>query len=158
DGGRVDRLLVAVGDRVEVGQVVAILDTHPRRAAAVREAQAKVEVASAKLLQVEAGPKPEDVKAQEALIDRYQAEFRAAERDLGRASMLLQKRATSRQEYDDQLLKYDEARESLNQAKAQLAALKAIRPADVRTAAAELAQAEAGLAVARADRDAAEVR
>jgi HlyD family secretion protein len=158
DGGRVDRLLVAVGDRVEAGQVVAVLDTYLRRAAAVGEARAKVEVARAKRLQVQAGPKPEDVRSQEALIDRYQAEFRAAEKDLGRASLLWKKSASSRQEFDDQNLKYEQARESLNQAKAQLAAMKAVRPVDVQVAEAELTQAEASLAVARADRDATEVR
>ena len=40
DGGRVDRLLVAVGDRVQAGQVVAILDPYIRREAAVRQSQA----------------------------------------------------------------------------------------------------------------------
>ena len=67
DGGRVDRLLVAVGDRVRAGQVVAVLDTYRRRAAAVHEAKAGVVVARTKLAQVQAGPKPEDVRAQEAL-------------------------------------------------------------------------------------------
>jgi HlyD family secretion protein len=158
DGGRVDRLLVAVGDRVEPGQVVAILDPYTKRLASVRQAEAQVEVSKAKLAQAKAGPKPEDVRAQEALIDKYQAEFRAAERDLGRSAQLLQKSASSRQDFDDQNLKYEQARESLSQARAQLAALKAIRPADVKVAEAELAQAEASLEVDRADLQAAEVR
>ena len=114
DGGRVDRLLVAVGDRVTAGQVMAILDPHRRRVAAVRQAQAQVEVARAKLAQAQAGPKPDDVRVQEALIERNHAEFRAAERDLGRASFLLKKAASSRQEFDDQSLKYEQARESLD--------------------------------------------
>jgi HlyD family secretion protein len=158
DGGRVDRLLVAVGQRVEAGEVVAILDPYTRRLASVRQAEAQVEVSRAKLAQAQAGPKPEDVKAQEALIDKYQAELRAAERDLGRSAQLLQKSASSRQDFDDQNLKYDQARESLNQARAQLAALKAIRPVDVKVAEAELAQARASLDVARADLQAVEVR
>ena len=158
DGARVDRLLVAVGDRVTAGQVVAILDPYRRRVAAVHQAQAQVEVARAKLAQVQAGPKPEDVRAQEALIERNLAEFRAAERDLGRASLLWKKAANSRQELDDQNLKYEQARESLTQAKAQLDAMKAIRRVDVKVAEAELTQAEAGLEVAQADLDATEVR
>jgi HlyD family secretion protein len=158
DGGRVDRLDVAVGQRVEEGQVVAVLDTHRRREATVREAQAKVEVARAKLAQVQAGPKPEDVRAQEALIGKCQAEFRAAEADLNRAARLYKMSASSRQEYDDQRLKHQEAQESLNQARAQLKALKAVRPTDRKAAEADLAQAEASLEVARADLEAAEVR
>ena len=158
DGGRVDRLLVDVGNWVQAGQVVAVLDPYRRREAAVLQAQAQVGVAQAKLAQVRAGPKPEEVQAQDALVSRSQAEVHAAERDLGRSSMLLKRAAGSRQEVDDQTLKYAQARDSLAQAKAQLAALKAIRPADVRVAEAELVQAEAGLALARADLEAAEVR
>jgi HlyD family secretion protein len=158
DGGRVDRLMVAVGERVEAGQVVAILDTHKRRVAAAHEARAKVVVAQAKLDQTRAGPKPEDVKAQEAQIGRCQAELEAAEKDMNRVALLLKRSACSRQELQDQTLKYAQAREALSQERAELAAMQAIRPADVRVAVAELAQAEASQAVAQADVQAAEVR
>jgi HlyD family secretion protein len=158
DGGRIDRLLVAVGARVEAGEVVAILDSYSRRAASLGQAAAQVEVARAKLAQAQAGPKPEDVRAQEALIERNQAEYRAAERDLGRVALLFQKAAGSRQDLDDQNLKYEQARDSLAQARAQLSAIKAIRPVDVKVAEAELAQAEASLGVTRADLRATEVR
>src|SRR5579883_1681628 len=57
-GARVEQLLVAVGDEVKAGQLVAILDTHRSRAATVLEAKAKVEVARAKLAQVKAGANP----------------------------------------------------------------------------------------------------
>jgi HlyD family secretion protein len=158
DGGRVDRLMVAVGDRVAEGQVVAILDTHRRRSAAALEARGKVAVAQAKLDQTQAGPKPEDVRAQEALILRCEAELKAAERDLGRISNLEKRAVSSRQELDDQSLKFQQTRESLNQENAKLAALKAVRSVDVHVAEAELAQARASLALAQAELEAAEVR
>jgi HlyD family secretion protein len=158
DGGRVDQLLVDVGKDVQAGQVVAILDPYRRRQAAVQKAEAQVGVARAKLEQVKAGPKPEEVQAKEALISRSEAEVRASERDLGRSSLLLKRAASSRQDLDDDTLKYEQARDSLSQAKADLAALKAIRPADIKVAEAELAEAQAGLVVARADLEAAEVR
>jgi len=158
DGGRIDRLLVAVGDRVHAGQVVAVLDTYGRRLAAVREARAGVVVSQTKVAQVQAGAKAEDVRAQEMLIRRYRAELQAAERDLGRSSLLLKKAACSRQEFDEYNLKYEQARESLNQANAQLDAMKAVRPADLRVAEAELSKSEASLEVAQAELAAAEVR
>ena len=158
DGGRVDRLMVAVGDRVQAGQVVAILDPYPRRVAAVRQSQAEVEVARAKLAQAQAGSKIEDIHAQEALIEKYQDEYQAAERDLGRAALLFKKLASSRQDLDDQTLKFEQARDSLNHARAQLSAMKAIRPVDVQVARAEVMKAEASLEVARSDLQAAEVR
>jgi len=61
-GARVEQLLVAVGDEVKVGQVVAILDTRRSRDATVFEGNAKVEVAKAKLAQVKAGPNPRTSK------------------------------------------------------------------------------------------------
>ncbi len=70
----------------------------------------------------------------------------------------MRKSAASQQEFDDQTLKYQQAQESLNQAIAQLDAIKAIPVVDVQVAAAELAQAEAGLKVAQADLEAAVVR
>jgi HlyD family secretion protein len=158
DGGRVERLLVAVGDPVKAGQVVAVLDTYKRREAAVRQSQAQVDVSRAKLAQVKAGRKPEDIRAQEALVSRNEAELGAAERDLGRATFLLRRAAYAQQEFDDQRLKYQQALESLKQANAQLEAMKAVPHVDVAVAAAELAQAEAGLLVARADEEAALVR
>jgi HlyD family secretion protein len=158
EGGRVDRLLVSVGDWVKAGQVIAILDPYPRREASVQQAQAQVGVSRAKLAQVLAGPKREEVEAKEALIKKWEAEVRGAERDLGRASILFKRAAGSRQDFDDETLKYETARESLDQARCDLAALKAIRPADVKVAEAELVQAQAGLDLARADLEAAEVR
>jgi HlyD family secretion protein len=158
DGGRVDKLLVEVGEWVEAGQIVAILDPYRRREAAVQQAQAQLGVAQAKLAQVLAGPKLEEVQAKEALINRWSAEVQAAERDLGRTATLFKRAAGSRQEVDDQTLKYEQARDSLDQAKSELAALKAIRPADIKVAEAELVQSQAGLALARADLEAAEVR
>jgi HlyD family secretion protein len=158
EGGRVDRLLVAVGDKVAAGQVIAVLDPFPRRAASVLQATAQVAISRAKLAQVQCGPKPEEVQAQEALVGRSLAELHAAERDLSRVSALVKRSAGSTQEFDDQTLKYEQARESLRQSRAQLAALKAVRQVDVKVAEAELAQAEAALAVAQAEQQAAEVR
>jgi HlyD family secretion protein len=158
EGGRVDRLLVSVGDWVKTGQIIAILDPYHRREASVQKAEAEVGVARAKLAQVLAGPKHEEVEAREALIKKWEAEVRGAERDLGRASVLFERAAGSRQDFDDETVKYETARESLDQAKCDLAALKAIRPADVKVAEAELVQAQAGLELARADLEAAEVR
>ncbi len=158
DGGRVDRLNVAVGDRVSAGQVIAVLDTHRKRAAAVCEAKAKVEVARAKLAQVLAGPKLEDVRASESLVRKNQAELQAAEVKFERAVVLLKRNVIAQQEFDDERLKEREARESLSQSVAQLEAMKLVRPTDVKVAEADLAQAEAALAVANADLDAAEIR
>jgi HlyD family secretion protein len=74
-----------------------------------------------------------------------------------RVRQLYQRNASSRQEYDDQRLKYQQAEEVLNQAKAQLNAMRAIRPTDVQAAEADLMQAQAALTVTEADLQATEV-
>ena len=73
-GSRVEKLLVKEGDRVEPGQVVAILDSRDRLQAALKQAQERVRVAQANLAKVEAGAKTGEIEAQRATIARIQAE------------------------------------------------------------------------------------
>jgi ABC exporter DevB family membrane fusion protein len=73
---RVDQLLVKVGDRVEAGQVVAILDSRDRLQAARDRAQKQVLVALARLAQVKAGAKEGEIDAQKAKIESLKAERR----------------------------------------------------------------------------------
>jgi HlyD family secretion protein len=157
-GARVDQLLVKVGDEVRLGQVVAVLDTQASRAASVLEAKAKVEVARAKLVQVQAGPKPEEVRAQEAVIRRVQADLLAAQEEFDRRARLINVNAVSKEEYTSFRNRSEQARAALEQSKAQLDSLKAIREVDVQVTQAELRQAEAGLAVAEKDLQNTQVR
>lgn len=76
DGSRIDRLLVREGDRVEVGQAIAILDNRDRLEAALLEAQQQVEIARASLTRVRAGAQTGEILAQEAAIARIEAERR----------------------------------------------------------------------------------
>jgi HlyD family secretion protein len=73
-GSRLEQLLVKEGDRVQTGQVVAILDNRDNLQAALEEAKGAVEVAQANLAKVKAGAKKGEINAQEAAIARLQAE------------------------------------------------------------------------------------
>jgi HlyD family secretion protein len=157
-GARVDLLLVGVGDDVKAGQVIAILDTQRSRAATVLEAKTKVEVARARLAQVKAGPKPEDVRAQEAVIRRSEADFVAAQEDFERGSRLAGSNAIAQEDFTARRSKFEQARAILEQGKAQLEVIKAIRQVDVKAAEAEVSQAEASLAVAQEDLRSTEVQ
>ena len=55
EGARVDKLLVKQGDRVQAGQIVAILDSRDRLDATLKRAQTKVKIARSRLGQVKAG-------------------------------------------------------------------------------------------------------
>ncbi|HLO87384.1 MAG TPA: ABC exporter membrane fusion protein [Nostocaceae cyanobacterium] len=74
EGSRIEKLLVQEGDRVKAGQVIAILDNRDRLQAALKEAQAEVKVAKAKLALIQAGAKPGEITAQKANIARLMAE------------------------------------------------------------------------------------
>ncbi len=75
-GTRVDKLLVKEGQRVRAGEVVAILDSRDRATAALEQAKEQVQVARAKLAQVKAGAQAGEITAQEATIDRLNAQLR----------------------------------------------------------------------------------
>lgn len=75
EGARVQQLLVKLGDRVEVGQAIAILDSQDRLQAALEQAQAQARVARVRLEQVKAGAKTGDIQAQDAKLQRARAEL-----------------------------------------------------------------------------------
>jgi HlyD family secretion protein len=74
DGDRIAKILVKEGDRVQAGQMVAILDARDRLQTAVLQAQQQVRVAQAKLAQVQAGAKVGEINAQQASVERLQAQ------------------------------------------------------------------------------------
>jgi HlyD family secretion protein len=71
----VAELLMKQGDRVQTGQVIAILDSRDRLQSALREAQEQVRVAQSQLAQVKAGAKAGEIQAQKAIITKLQAEL-----------------------------------------------------------------------------------
>ncbi len=74
DGDRMAKILVKEGDRVQAGQVIAVLDSRDRLQTAVLQAQKQVRVAQAQLDQVKAGAKTGEIQAQQASVERLQAQ------------------------------------------------------------------------------------
>ncbi|WP_066424632.1 ABC exporter membrane fusion protein [Anabaena sp. 4-3] len=73
---RVGELLVKQGDRVNKGQIIAILDNRDTRLAALNRAKQQVKVAQSQLAQVKAGAKDGEIAAQQAIISELEAELR----------------------------------------------------------------------------------
>lgn len=71
---RVQQILVKEGQKVQQGQVVAILDNRDSNMALVEEAKSRLIESRANLAQVKAGP-PRDIQAQKMLIARLQAQL-----------------------------------------------------------------------------------
>jgi len=66
---------VKEGDRVKVGEVIAIMDSRDRLQASLGEAQEQVQVAKSRLAQVKAGAKQGELGARSATVNRLQAEL-----------------------------------------------------------------------------------
>ncbi len=74
DGSRIEELRVNEGDRVTKGQIIAVLNSQKRLAAALSQAQGQVRVTEAKLAQVRSGAKSGEIAAQRSEIARLNAE------------------------------------------------------------------------------------
>ncbi len=75
EGVRVRQLLVEEGNKVRIGQVIAILDNYETRLAALYQAKNQVQVAQARLSKVRAGAQTGTIAAQQATIARLRAEL-----------------------------------------------------------------------------------
>ncbi len=139
---RIDELLVKVGDRIEAGDIVAVLDNRDRLQATLQTAEEQVRIAQAKLAQVQAGAKSGeiqaqraeisrleaaqvgDVAAQQATIARLQAEVANAEADYQRYDLLYTRGAISASERDTRQLTYTTAQRRLEEAQAGLSRIQ----------------------------------
>ena len=74
DGDRVMKILVQEGEKVKVGDIVAVLDSQKSLQDEVQKAKEKVRIAQSKLAQVRAGAKSGQIQAQKANIARLKAE------------------------------------------------------------------------------------
>lgn len=136
---RVNRLLVKEGDRVQAGQVLAMLQGLDKKQAELVEAQQKVEIARAKLDQSRSGSaKQGEIAAQAANIARLEAQLltaaaekhaeitqakvklRNAETDYQRHEQLYQEGAISRSVLDNKSENVETSQAELDQVYAQL--------------------------------------
>ncbi|MEL6402482.1 MAG: ABC exporter membrane fusion protein [Cyanobacteria bacterium J06626_4] len=155
---RIGELLVAEGDLVNAGQVVAILDNRDQLQAALRSAEEQVRIAQAQLDQVEAGVKTGELQAQEAeiarfraeetgtlatqqaIINRLAAEVENARLEYQRYESLYQQGAISASERDTKKLTYDTAQQQRQEAQAELDRLQTTTQEQIARAEATLDQ------------------
>jgi len=75
DGDRLAELMVQMGDLVQAGDPIAVLDSRDRLQDEVTAAQLQIDLAEAKLAQVKAGAKQGAIAAQEAAVAQQSAEL-----------------------------------------------------------------------------------
>jgi len=76
--GKVSTIDVKIGDKVEVGKILASLDNQELQAQ-VLQAQANLEVAEAKLSEMKKGTRPEEIQAAETRLTNAQVSFTNAQ-------------------------------------------------------------------------------
>ncbi|NJL40187.1 MAG: HlyD family efflux transporter periplasmic adaptor subunit [Leptolyngbyaceae cyanobacterium SM1_4_3] len=153
---RITRLLVQRGDRVQAGQVIAILDSRDRLQGALAEAEEQVRVTQSKLVQVRAGARAGEIAAQEATITRLQAELDGE--IAARAAEITRRQAevnNARAEYDRyrslyqsgaiSALDFDQRRLTLETAQAQLREAQSNQSTRANSLSAQLQEARANL-------------
>ena len=156
--GQVIEVPVREGQQVKKGDVLARLD-RARQQADVRQGQARVDLATARLAQLEARPRPEDLQRTEADVREAQNLAKISEAALKAVKQQWASGSIPQQEVVKAETAYQSALARLDKQKTVLAALKAGTPADQRRIArAEVALAKAQLERARVQLDRTEVR
>ena len=156
-GGRVVEVLLEEGKRVNVGDVIARLDTADVELA-LRRAHADRDQASAQLRLLLAGSRPEDIRqaraqaeSAEADVAAAQAELQSADADLARFEALLRANAGSRKQRDDAATRKQVAAARVNAARERArAADEAVGRLKAGARAEEIAAARARVAAVEA--------
>ena len=159
-GGRVIQLSVHEGDRVNVGDPIATLDTADAELGLSR-ARAERDQADAQLRLLRAGSRAEDIHQSEAQVAAAQAdagatdaELASAQADVARFEALLASNSGSRKQRDDAVTRRDvaekrgqAARDRIRAAAATAARLRAgARPEEIDGARARIAAADVQMA------------
>jgi len=143
--GRIDSIMVQEGDRVELGQRLAVLDR--RELVARRDAASAMAAAQrARLAELERGFRPEEIAQAEVSLTSAEHRLSDAERDRLRTRNLFEGGAVSQQALDNQETAYNLARAERDRLQQQVRLLKSgSRPEQIAAQRAILAQAEATL-------------
>ncbi len=148
---RIDTLLVAEGERVAAGQILATFADAPQKDATLAQAEAALSEARANRSRVAAGGRESEVAAQQARIDALRADEANALREAGRQETLVPGGAGTRAGAERARFAADRAAAARREAEAVLATLSAPRAEDLAIAEARVTSAVAAAAKARAD-------
>src|SRR5262245_24323025 len=162
EGDRLAQLLVIEGQQVQVGDILATLDSHAERVAERQHIASRLAESSARLVaettygkaivaesslriqQLERLP-PLDIQIQEAKVHSLEAEVTTAQKDMERLHHLDAKNAVAQQEVDRQKLVLSRNQLELQGARSALQKLHDANALDVQLARAQLHTAQASL-------------
>jgi multidrug efflux pump subunit AcrA (membrane-fusion protein) len=148
--GRLGAVLVKEGSAIGAGGLLARLN-DPEAELALRQAEAAADVQRARLAQLKAGARSQEIAQAEAATSQAEVSLAQAERDLTRTQQLFNEGLIARATVDRAQTDVELARARLRAAREQLALVRqGPRAEDIAAQAALLRQAEASAAQARA--------
>jgi len=148
---RVARLLVAEGDKVAAGQVLAEFADAAQKDATLAQAEAMLAEARSALARMAAGARDSEIAAQQARIAALAAAEANARRDAERSASLVPGGAGTRAGAERDRFAAERAGAERREAEAVLETLSTPRNEDLAIAEARVASAEAAVVKARAD-------
>src|SRR5260221_2314913 len=148
--GVVADLRVRRGDRVQVGQILAVLRNYRMASASAAAAAVQVKVAEAALAQVRAGAKSDDIAALRASVAQREAEMDNERPAYARAQTLFKEHTISATELEASQRRFAVTERALDEARHRVAAIAEIRAVDVAYAESQVALARAQLASSEA--------
>jgi HlyD family secretion protein len=143
-------LRVHRGDRVQVGQILAVLQNYPMASAAAATAAAQVKVAEAALAQVRAGARSDDIAAVRANVAQREAEMENERPAYARAQTLFKEHTISATELEAAQRRFTVAERALDEARHKADSIAEVRAVDVAYAESQVALARAEQASAQA--------
>ncbi|KPL69280.1 secretion protein HlyD [Erythrobacter sp. SG61-1L] len=120
--GRIAAIDVDEGDKVEPGQMLALIDPAPLDSR-IAESDAMISQARAQLAELMNGSRAQDVGQARARVDAAQAALRKAQQDVDRRQSLVEPGAISRDVWQATLAQRDQAQAQLNEAQQALSKL-----------------------------------
>jgi HlyD family secretion protein len=146
DGGRIERLAVDSGDRVEAGQPLFELESA-MQVAERNEADAKLQQARAQLADLrDALQRPEEIAVLRAQEERAKAQLSLSRAELDRQRTLFERGIAAKAQYDQATTAFDRDRAALEEVQRQIEAGRiAARSAAIEAAEAAVGAAEAAL-------------
>lgn len=147
--GRLKDLLVEEGSKVSKGMLLARIDDTDY-ALEVARAESVVQAADARLQQLLAGARPQEIQLAKAEVDQTLADLEKRKADLARAKGLFEKNYISAQEWDSARTAYEVSVSTHQKAKENYAlVVEGPRKEEIASARAQLEQSKAALALAR---------
>lgn len=151
EGSVIDKLLVDQGDKVEAGQVLAVLNGYDLRQADIATAEANLKLSELELVQTKAGAKHSELAAQKSAALAKDAQRQRLLRDWDRRKALYQSGYASEQSLEGLKADLAQAENEAAQATHTLKALGETRDVDAAVASARIEVERRALERARAD-------